>query len=343
LSVASPDGQSAGSAEHLVSIIVPVFNAERHLESCVDSILEQDYSRLEVVLVDDGSTDRSGEICDHLAVRDPRVKVIHQPNGGIGSAQNSGLDAATGSLITFCDNDDLMSPRMIGRLVDLLVTNDADMSCCRWRSVGESAAVAALAAHRDDPPGPQIVFEGPGYWYQHEFSLLLRRIRGTELRYFSEANWGKLYRREVFDEVRFPVGRYAQDVAVAMDLYARIRRVASCEDALYFWVQHPHSVSHAARDTSYFHDIVRAHGRSFDLAVAAGITPARAYGGMRTLDLERKSIKSAADAELYRTDRAFVRTRVAALTARQRTICWLLHRVRRLEVLVYRLTVHRRR
>jgi len=343
LKVASRDGGTGQRSDHLVSIIVPVFNAEKHLESCVDSILAQDYPRLEVLLVDDGSTDRSGEICDHLAARDPRVKVIHQTNGGIGAAQNRGLEAAAGSLITFCDNDDLMSPRMIGRLVDLLSANDADMSCCRWHSVGESAAAAALLAHQDDPPRREIVFDDPGYWYQREFSLLLRRLRGTELRYFSEANWGKLYRREVFDGVRFPVGHYAQDVAVAMDLYARIERVASCEDALYFWVQHPHSVSHAARGTTYFHDIVRAHGRSFDLAVAAGVTPCRAYGGMRTLDLERKSIRSAADEELYRTDRAFVRDRVATLTARQRMTCWLLHRVRRFEVLVYRLTVHRRR
>src|SRR4051812_38328121 len=104
-----------------VSIIVPVYNAEKHLEACVNSILAQDYRDIEVVLVDDGSQDASAGICDQFAERDDRVVVVHRENGGIAAAQNSGLDVASGRLITFCDNDDLMSPRLVGRLVELLV------------------------------------------------------------------------------------------------------------------------------------------------------------------------------------------------------------------------------
>ncbi len=326
-----------------VSIIVPVFNAERHLEACVESILAQDYTSIEVVLVDDGSTDSSGALCDALARLDDRIIVVHRANGGIAAAQNTGLDVATGDLVTFCDNDDLMSPRLVGRLVEILLETDSDMSCCRWLSVGETAAASSMRAHAADPSGRVISFTDPGRSYQGEFSLLLRKLRGSELRYFSEANWGKLYRRELFDGIRFPEGRFAQDVAVAMDLYGRMRRVASCEDALYFWVQHPSSVSHRERQARYFHDIVRAHGRCFDLALDQGITPARAYGGLRTIDLERKSVRTPEDAELHRLDSAYVRAQVSRLTIRQRLSCWLLHRIRRAEVLVYRLTVHRRR
>lgn len=329
--------------EPKVSIIVPVFNAERHLAGCVESILAQDYPALEVVLVDDGSTDSSGALCDEFAARDDRVSVIHRENGGIAAAQNSGLDAASGELITFCDNDDLMSPQLIPRLVRILIDTGSDMSCCRWRSVGESSGAAALREHAMDPAGSVVSFDDPGQAYQGVFSLVMRRLGRAELRYFSEANWGKLYRRALFDGLRFPEGRYAQDVAIAMDLYTRMRRVASCSDALYFWVQHPQSVSHREKRTRYFHDIVQAHGRSFSLAVEQGITPARAYGGLMTIDLERRSVRTREDASLYEADRAYVKSQISQLSFRQRMTCWLLHRLRRAEVLVYRLTVHRRR
>lgn len=326
-----------------VSIIVPVYNAERHLDGCVRSLLAQDYRNIEVILVDDGSADGSGAICDRWAALDDRVVVIHRENGGIGAAQNSGLDAMTGEFVTFCDNDDLVSPRLVSRLLEIVQTTDGDMSCCRWDNVGSSVAADTLQRRAQDAPGRVISFTDPARKYQLVFSRLLRKLGRSELSYFSEANWGKLYRAALFDGIRFPEGQFAQDVAVAMELYVRMRRVASCDDVLYLWVQHPSSVSHSARATRYFHDIVRAHGISFDIALAAGITPARAYGGLMTLGLERSSIRSADDRALYESDVAFVNERVRRLSVSQRMQCWALQRIRRLEVLVYRATVHRRR
>ncbi|KQQ68806.1 glycosyltransferase family 2 protein [Microbacterium sp. Leaf320] len=329
--------------ERTVSVIVPVYNAAAHLAACVTSILAQTHQHLDVILVDDGSTDGSGELCDEIAATDERVRVIHQSNGGIGAAQNAGLDAARGAYITFCDNDDLMSPHLVERLLSILIDADADMSCCRWWNVGASVAAASKDQHADDPSGSAIVFDDAARSYQNIFSIALRRIRKEELKYFSEANWGKLYRASLFDDIRFPSGRYAQDVAVAMDLYLRMSRVASCSDRLYFWLQRGDSVSHSLRSATYYHDIVRAHARSFEAALDHGVLPARAYYGLTALRLQRRSIRTPFDAELFRSDRALVRSLKSRLTLTQRVRCMGLRLVRQAEVVVYDLTVHRRR
>lgn len=328
--------------ELTVSIVVPVYNAEQHLDASVGSLLAQSYRDIEVILVDDGSTDSSGAICDAFALRDPRVRVLHQANGGIGAAQNAGLDIASGRLITFCDDDDLVSPTMIGRLVQILLDNDADMSCCRWRNVGASVAARELSAHAADEPGETIVFMHPARRYQTVFSLVARKILRRELMYMSEANWGKLYRAELFEGIRFPEGSYAQDVAVAMDLYRRMHRVASCSDMLYFWVQHPHSVSHRVTAASYYGDMVRAHARSFAMAVEMGILPARALGGLRAVVKERQRAVSEEEVRTAAEHERLVDELVAGLSWRQRAVCRVLHALRVGEIFVYDRTVHRR-
>lgn len=122
----------------LVSIIIPVYNAEKYLRYCVDSILQQSYTNLEVILVDDGAKDSSPSICDDYAQSDSRVTVIHQPNGGIAKAQNTGLDAAHGDYIAFADNDDILDSRNIELLLHALKSTGADMSKGRWRQFGVS-------------------------------------------------------------------------------------------------------------------------------------------------------------------------------------------------------------
>ncbi|MGP6171509.1 glycosyltransferase [Microbacterium sp. A204] len=326
-----------------VSIVVPVYNAVAHLSACVASILSQTHSELDVILVDDGSTDGSGTLCDEIAARDPRVRVIHQDNGGIGAAQNAGLDITQGQFITFCDNDDLMSPRLVERLLEILIAADADMSCCRWWNVGASSAMAELERHRDDPPGEVLVFSDAAHSYQNVFSVALRRLLRKELRYFSEANWGKLYRASLFDEIRFPEGHFAQDVTVSMDLYLRMRRVASCNDRLYFWLQRGDSVSHSLRSADYYHDIVQAHARSFDTALAHDILPARAYYGLTAMSLQRRSARTAAEAAMFQSDATLVRSLLSRLSTMQRIRCLALRLIRQVEVLVYDRTVHRRR
>ena len=127
-----------------------------------------------------------------------------------------------------------------------------------------------------------------------------------------------------------------------MDLYQRMRLVASTEDRLYYWLQRSDSVSHNLRSAKYYHDIVQAHGRCFELALADGILPARAYFGLKAIRLEKRSVASASDRQVYESDRRYVAARLASLRLSQRAACVALHFLRWIEVAVYNRTVHRR-
>lgn len=113
-----------------LSIIVPVYKVEQYLNRCVDSILNQTYRNIEIVLVDDGSPDRSGEICDRYAKSDERVKVVHKKNGGVSSARNIGFSSSTGEYIGYVDSDDYIAPTMYEDMIDVLEKNDLDIVCC---------------------------------------------------------------------------------------------------------------------------------------------------------------------------------------------------------------------
>lgn len=272
------------TAEPLVSIIVPVYNAADYLHYCVDSIVGQSYRNLEIILIDDGSTDESAELCDQYAAADQRVKVIHQANGGIGRAQNVGLDAAHGEYIAFSDNDDILDRRNIELLLHALVSTDADMSKARWRQFGVSQLSEVAAVAQQGAPNPQktTVFSHPLHAYQTVFCKSLRILgdalgRKTETKYFNEANWCRLYRRELWDGIRFPEGVYAQDTATACKLYARMGTVADIDVNLYNWLQRPDSVTHNMRSASFYHDHVAASLKNMDICRENGVLPARSY------------------------------------------------------------------
>ncbi|WEV69554.1 glycosyltransferase [Bifidobacterium sp. ESL0775] len=272
------------TAEPLVSIIVPVYNAADYLHYCVDSILGQSYRNLEVILIDDGSTDGSAGLCDEYASADQRVKVIHQANGGIGKAQNAGLDTARGDYIAFSDNDDILDRRNIELLLHALVSTGADMSKARWRQFGVSQLeeVATEAQQGAPNPAKTAVFAHPLHAYQTVFCKSLRLLGSalgfsTETKYFNEANWCRLYRCELWDGIRFPEGVYAQDTAAACKLYARMNTVADIDVNLYNWLQRPDSVTHNMRSASFYHDHVAASLKNMDICREHGVLPARSY------------------------------------------------------------------
>lgn len=356
----------------LVSIIVPVYNSAKYLSGCVDSILAQTYKNIELILVDDGSKDDSGKICDLYASKDSRVKVIHQQNGGISRAQNAGLDAVRGEFIAFADNDDILDCKNIEILLNAILQSGADMSKAKWQQFGISSLEqikkeAGLDAEKSQATErleniPQIkIVKNPLKAYQTVFCKILRIIgnklgRCSEARYFNEANWCRLYKREVWEGVRFPEGKFAQDTAMASVLYSRMNCVAHVDAVLYYWLQRADSVTHKMRDAGFYHDHIDAVRANWDLCLEHNVVPARSYytmvGNLRYERCALKSGKNAAksgknstvnsDAKIqkiyeknYAEDVKFAKSAVKKLTILQRTQCFTMACVRNLEKIIY--------
>lgn len=329
----------------LISIIVPVYNAEKYLHYCIDSILGQSYTNLEVILVDDGAKDSSPAICDAYAEQDSRVTVIHQENGGIAKAQNAGLDAAHGEYIAFADNDDILDHRNIALLLQALISANADMSKARWQQFGVSqlSNIEKQAKTGASTPEKVTVFKNPLHAYQTVFCKSFRMLgdllgRNTEALYFNEANWCRLYKREIWDGIRFPEGMYAQDVMVAGELYQRMNKVVDIDITLYYWLQSEGSVTHKERGFGFYHDNVVAGMTNFEQALKANVTPMRSY---YTLVGSVKEEHGALDSEnvedvrQYSIDLQKKQQLLSQLTLLQRMRCVLLQKVRLLEKNIY--------
>lgn len=337
---------SSGIADSpLISIIVPVYNAVDYLHYCVDSILRQSYTNLEVILVDDGATDGSSSICDEYAALDNRVTVIHQSNGGIAKAQNAGLAAAHGEFIAFADNDDILDRHNIEYLLHALQSTGADMSKARWRQFGVSSleTVSQEAAYGASRPRKITVFRHPLVAYQTVFCKSLRLVgnrlgRNTEARYFNEANWCRLYRTELWDGIRFPEGMYAQDVMVAGELYLRMGKVADLDVVLYNWLQSSESVTHKQRSFGFYHDNFMAGAANFRLCLEQGVRPGRSFytvvGALRE-ETTAPDFHEPANRDQHDDDEAELAELLGRLTPMQHAHCKATQQLRLLEKYVY--------
>ena len=357
----------------LVSIIVPVYNSAKYLSGCVNSIHAQTYKSIELILVDDGSKDDSGKICDSYASKDSRVKVIHQQNGGISRAQNAGLDAVSGEFIAFADNDDILDCKNIEILLNAILQSGASMSKAKWRQFGLSSLEqikkeAGLGARGLGTEKSQVtarlenatqikIVKNPLKAYQTVFCKIFRIIgnklgKNSEARYFNEANWCRLYKREIWQGVRFPEGKFAQDTAMASVLYSRMNCVAHVDEVLYYWLQREDSVTHKMRDAGFYHDHIDAVRANWDLCLKHNVVPARSYYTMvGNLRYERCTLKSgenklnggkSSDAEIqkiyeknYVKDVEFAKSAVKKLTILQRAQCFTMACVRNLEKIIY--------
>lgn len=327
----------------LVSIIVPVYNAEKYLPYCVDSILAQSYRTLEIILIDDGATDKSPQICDSYAALDSRVHVIHQENGGIAKAQNAGLDAAHGEYIAFVDNDDILDRHNIEFLLHALLTSDADMSKARWQQFGVSqlSEVKSVAAVGTTAPDTVTAFKNPLQSYQTVFCKSLRLIgdmfkKNTEARYFNEANWCRLYKRELWDGIRFPEGMYAQDVMVSGELYSRMHKVVDIDCTLYYWLQSPGSVTHSKRNYGFYQDNLTAGLANFEHALGQKVLPARSYYTMvGSLNEAASAPDLSSNRNAYEHSKTEVQSLIKKLSLSQKIICVILRHIRLAEKAVY--------
>ena len=205
-----------------ISVIVPVFNVAGYLPQCVDSILSQDYGNLEVILIDDGSTDGSGEICDRYAALDSRVRVIHQKNGGAAAAKNAGLRLATGEYLAFADSDDYLEPVAYGFLMKILLENGADAVQGSFREVYRNRA--------EEQRISEEILEGYDYLlrFPKDFSCALL--------------WNKLYRRALFDGVFFEEGHKIDDEYFTYQGFLQPRKVVRMDRVVYNYRKRASSV-----------------------------------------------------------------------------------------------------
>lgn len=211
----------------LVSVLVAAYNVEDSFEACAESVSAQTYRNLQIVVVDDGSTDGTPELCDRFAERDHRVRVVHQKNGGLSAARNAGLSLSTGDYVIFIDSDDRMMPGQVERLLSLLVSESADIAYCDW--------FVNDVAETNGKPSVNVMS-------REEFMPLILTDKIT-----SHA-WNKLFKRSLWDGVEFPLGRVAQDMAVMHLAFARAERVVHTNEKLYlYYAGNPDNTSNRNR------------------------------------------------------------------------------------------------
>ncbi len=179
--------------DEVISVIIPVYNVAAYLPACLDSLLNQDHKQLEVILIDDGSKDDSGAICDRYAAQDSRINVIHQKNGGAAAAKNAGLRAATGKYLSFVDSDDYLEPNSYGYMLSVLKSKEADVAVFGFRDVFRSRT-------EDKIPHPgKAALSGREYLVEFTKTWTCALL------------WNKLYKRSLFDGIFFEEGHKIDD------------------------------------------------------------------------------------------------------------------------------------
>ena len=222
-------------------MVVPVFNVAPYLARCVDSILQQDHASLQVILVDDGSTDGSGEMCDGF--EDPRIEVIHQVNAGLSEARNTGMGRVAGEYVTFVDSDDWLAPDFVSRLLHLLVEHDADTAVAGLLRTSDEAATIAVVS------GEVRVLD------RDQAMMALNGALHTVL----TVAWAKLYRTSTLKGVTFPPGRLHEDEFTTYRALAASRRVVVSDRQLYFYWQRPDSITGMTPKQRNWSDVIAAY------------------------------------------------------------------------------------
>lgn len=212
-----------------LSVIVPVYKVEQYLDRCVESIVNQTYRHLEIILVDDGSPDRCPELCDQWAKRDTRIKVIHKENGGLSDARNTGIKAAKGEYLAFVDSDDYIDREMYETMLDAIDRTDVGMACCGRYVVRGNAQIPECCAERE------TIFMA--------VDAIRELLLGGAV---EEAVWDKVYRAELFEGLQFPVGEINEDIVIMPALLDRAERVVHVGKSFYYYWQNGSSITRSA-------------------------------------------------------------------------------------------------
>lgn len=225
--------------EPLISVIVPIYKVEKYLDKCINSIVDQTYNNLEIILVDDGSPDRCPAMCDDWAKKDSRIKVIHKENGGVSSARNTGIDTATGEFIAFVDGDDIIDKDMYAVLLDNALRENADITMCSFKYFNYEK---------------QSFCEGTAYYAERK--ILLPDEACAD--FFKTCNGhlvslcNKIIKKHIFDGLYFPVGRVFEDWTLAPMLYYRANKICYIPQKFYTYIVHESSIVRTVTIKRYY-------------------------------------------------------------------------------------------
>lgn len=223
----------------LISIIVPVFNVEKYLERCLDSLISQSYRNIEIVLIDDGSTDESGKICDRYAKEHSNLIVIHQENQGLSMARNAGLDIAKGDYIGFVDSDDYVEPKMFEELYNNLLGNNADISVCSFYEDDEDETnIMRVELKNEDITNFDAMKNIASQNNGHAFVVM----------------WNKLFKKTLFDTIRFPIGKIHEDQFIIHKLYFVSNKISTFSSCLYHHINRSTNISTSSTAFKHFDD-----------------------------------------------------------------------------------------
>ncbi len=212
--------------EPLISIIVPVYNVEKYLERCILSIINQSYSNIEIIIVNDGSTDGSEDIINKYKKEDSRIKSIYQENGGLSSARNTGIDCCNGEYIMFVDSDDYIHANMTKTLYTNMIENDADISVCDFYWDYDDKIIQETNTNECHfYTGDEVIFQ----------------LRDNNL--ITVVAWNKLYKKELWDDLRYPNGRIHEDEYVIHKLLEKCKGIVYTNDKLYYYIKRGESIS----------------------------------------------------------------------------------------------------
>lgn len=247
----------------LISVIIPVYKTGKYLPECINTLLAQTYQNFEILLINDGSPDDSGQVCDKLALTDDRIRVFHKENGGVSSARNLGLDNAKGEYIAFVDSDDGVSPTFLEERYRNAVETGSDASICDFQLVEEDAPFTPP----EDKEYPVLSFP---------------RLEGTRnaivCKYYAGSCWSPLFKRKLVENVRFRTDvHFAEDVLFVIDALLRADKICYTRKPMYYYVAHPtsssrigfHKENMTLMNSCYcMKEVVRSHGAEKELGPA---------------------------------------------------------------------------
>lgn len=209
----------------LISIIIPVYKVEKYLEKCIESVLKQTYTNLQIILVDDGSPDNCGKICDEYAKKDSRIEVIHKANGGLSDARNVGISKAKGRYIGFVDSDDYIKEDMYEILLNLIKKYDADVSICNLYDVIDGNEC--------------IRNKENGIREYSRIDILKEILLDKNIQSYA---WNKLYKKELFDEIKYPIGKKYEDIGTTFYLFEKCNKIVVTSEPEYYYLKRADSL-----------------------------------------------------------------------------------------------------